>query len=164
MILRQQNVCLNVGEKAPDFDLPDQDGKNMSLSHYRGDCNVVLVLNPGKLNESCKDYLLFYKEHLMDFSALHTQVLGMNMDSVSTNEQWAHRIGSLGFPLLSDHSPLGSVTLKYDCFMPNEGFGKRAIFVIDKKGTIRYIEVLSGESGACPDLTHLLDTLQAIQN
>ncbi|RDE14544.1 MAG: hypothetical protein C4K48_05715 [Candidatus Thorarchaeota archaeon] len=163
MILVEQNVCLNAGEKAPDFDLPDQDGKNIRLSDYRGGSNVVLVLNPGKLNDSCKNYLLFYKEHLMDFSALHAQVLGMNMDSVSMNEQWTQKLGGLGFPLLSDHSPLGRVTLKYDCFMPNEGYGKRALFVIDKKGTIRHIEILSGEHGACPDLTRLLETLQAIR-
>ncbi len=160
IILREQNVCLTAGEEALDFNLPDQDGNYVKLSDYYKDYNVVVTLNPGKLNDSCKDYLLFYKEHLMEFSALDTQVLGINMDFEDVNKEWAESIDGLGFPLLSDQSPLGGVTLKYDCFVPGEGYGKRAVFVIDKKGIIRHIEVLSGDQGACPDLNSLLDVLR----
>jgi peroxiredoxin len=160
MILRQQSVCLNIGEEAPDFELPDQDGKNIRLSDYRGNHNVILVLNPGRLNESCKDFILYYKEYLADFNALETQVLGINMDSISANEEWTSKIGGLGFPLLSDHSPLGKTTFEYDCFVPNEGYGKRALFVIDKKGIISHIQTLSGESGTCPDLQQIIASLQ----
>ena len=160
MILREQNVCLTAGEEALDFNLPDQDGNYVKLSDYYKDYNVVVTLNPGKLNDSCKDYLLFYKEHLMEFSALDTQVLGINMDFEDINKEWTESIDGLGFPLLSDQSPLGGVTLKYDCFVPGEGYGKRAVFVIDKKGIIRHIEVLSGDQGACPDLNNLLDVLR----
>ena len=162
MILREQNVCLNAGEKALDFNLPDQDGNHVKLSDYHKDYNVVVTLNPGKLNDSCKDYLLFYKEHLMEFSALDTQVLGINMDFEDVNKEWTESIDGLGFPLLSDQSPLGGVTLKYDCFVPGEGYGKRAVFVIDKKGILRHIEVLSGDQGACPDLNGLLDVLNSL--
>lgn len=162
MILREQNVCLSAGEEALDFSLPDQDGNYVKLSDYYSDCNVVVTLNPGKLNDSCKDYLLFYKEHLMEFSALDTQVLGINMDSVHTNKEWTDGIDGLGFPLLSDQSPLGGITLKYDCFVPGGGYGKRAVFVIDKKGIIRHIEVLSGDKGACPDLNGLHDVLKSL--
>jgi peroxiredoxin len=164
MLLRQNNVCLNTGEEAPDFTLPDQDQDNVTLSGYRGRCNVLLVFNPGTLNESCQDYLLFYREHLMDFSARDTQVLGINMDSSDNNKGWDQGIGGLGFPVLSDRAPLGGTTLKYDCFVPHEGYGKRVIFVIDKAGIIRHIEVLSGEHGACPDMNGLLGVLQDIQN
>ncbi|MHA1910001.1 MAG: redoxin domain-containing protein [Candidatus Thorarchaeota archaeon] len=162
MILREQNVCLNTGEEAIDFSLPDQDGNYVNLSDYYDDCNVVVTLNPGKLNDSCKDYLLFYKEHLVEFSALDTQVLGINMGSVLTNKEWNDSIEGLGFPLLSDQSPIGGVSLKYDCFVPGEGYGKRAVFVIDKKGIIRHIEVLSGDHGACPDLNRLLEVLRSL--
>ncbi len=162
MILREQNVCLNAGEEALDFNLPDQDGNYVKLSDYYNDYNVVVTLNPGKLNDSCKDYLLFYKEHLMEFSALETQVLGVNMDSVDVNKEWTESIEGLGFPLLSDQSPLGGITLKYDCFVPEEGYGKRAVFVIDKKGILRHIEVLSGDQGTCPDLNSLLDVLRSL--
>lgn len=161
MLLRQNNVCLNAGEEAPDFTLPDQDGNDVTLSDFRDDCNVLLVFNPGKLNDSCKDYLAFYREHIVDFSALDTQVLGINMDSSEHNQEWAEEIGGLGFPLLSDRVPLGGTTLKYDCFVPNEGFGKRALFLIDKKGMIRHIDVLSGEHGACPDVSNLMEVIRS---
>lgn len=121
---------------------------------------MLLALNPGDLNDSCKNYLLLYENNLMKFKELDTQVLGVNMDSVSKNKAWAKSLGGLGFPILSDHDPPGDVTLKYDCFVPEEGYGKRGIFVIDKRGTIRYIEVQPGNAGACPDVFQLLEILQ----
>jgi peroxiredoxin len=160
MILRQQNVCLNIGEEAPDFELPDQDGKLVRLSDYRGKCNVLLALNPGNLNDSCKNYLLLYKDNLVRYKEEDTQVLGINMDSIAANKAWSKSLHGLGFPLLSDRDPPGDVTLKYDCVTPEMGYGKRGLFVIDKKGIIRYIEVLSDNVGVCPDITQLLATLQ----
>lgn len=160
MLLRQQNVCLNIGEEAPDFALPDQDGKMIRLSDFRGKSNVLLALSPGDLNDSCKNYLLLYADNMAKFEELNTQVLGINMDSVAKNNAWSKNLHDLGFPILSDHDPPGDVTLRYDCFVPDEGYGKRGIFVIDKRGIIRYIEVQSGSAGACPDVFHLLKTLE----
>ena len=160
MLLREQNVCLNVGEEAPDFELPDQDGNMKRLSDYRGKCNVLLALNPGDLNDSCKNYLLLYKDNLSRYSEVDTQVLGVNMDTVRKNSAWAKSLQGLGFPILSDREPLGDVTLKYDCFTPKEGYGKRGLFVIDKKGIIRYIDVLSEHVGKCPDISQILSSLE----
>ncbi|MFX1484962.1 MAG: redoxin domain-containing protein [Promethearchaeota archaeon] len=162
MILREQNVCLNPGDDVVEFDLPDQNGRHIKLSDFYNDYNVLVTLNPGKLNGSCKDYLLFYNEHLMEFSRLDTKVLEIPMDSVEKNKKWSESIGNLGFPQLSNQSPLGGVTLKYDCFVPKEGYGKRAVFVIDKQGIIRHVEDLSGEYGAGPDLNGLLDILSSL--
>jgi peroxiredoxin len=160
MILRERNVCLNVGEKAPDFELPDQDGNMVRLSDYKGKRNVLLALNPGDLDDSCKNYLLLYKDNLAHYEEMDTQVLGINMDSVRKNKVWSQSLHGVGFPVLSDHSPLGVITLKYDCYTPKEGYGKRGLFVIDKKGIIRYIDVLSDRVNKCPDVTQILMTLQ----
>jgi peroxiredoxin len=160
MILRERNVCLNVGEEAPDFELPDQDGNMIRLSDYRGKFNVLLALNPGDLNDSCKNYLLLYKDNLSLYKEMDTRVLGVNMDSVRKNSAWSKSLHGLGFPILSDRDPLGNVTLRYDCFMPKEGYGKRGLFIIDKKGIIRYIDVLSENVGKCPDMSQILSALQ----
>ncbi|MHA2025038.1 MAG: redoxin domain-containing protein [Candidatus Thorarchaeota archaeon] len=160
MLLREQNVCLNVGEEAPDFELVDQDGNMIKLSDYRGKCNVLLALNPGDLNDSCKNYLLLYKDNLSRYSELDTQLLGVNMDSVRKNSAWSKSLHGLGFPILSDREPLGDISLKYDCFVPEEGYGKRGLFVIDKNGIIQYIDVLSEKVEKCPDIFQVLTSLQ----
>jgi peroxiredoxin len=160
MLLRDQNVCLNVGEEAPDFELPDEDGNMVRLSDYRGKRNVLLALNPGDLNDSCKNYLLLYKGNLEQYKELETQVIGVNMDTMRTNKSWSQSLNCLGFPILSDREPLGDITLKYDCFVPNEGYGKRGLFVIDKEGIIQHIDVLSDRVDASPDISQVLASLQ----
>jgi peroxiredoxin len=162
MILVEQNVCLNVGEEAPDFSLIGHDGNRVRLSSFRGKNNVVLAIHAGKLEQACKDYIHFFSDHLPEFEEAGTQVIAVNMDTVEANREWAEQIGGLGFPLLSDFSPVGGVTLKYDCFVPKQGYGKRAVFLIDKKGRIQHIEVLSGKHGACPNMDSLLEAARRL--
>ncbi|MFW9807507.1 MAG: redoxin domain-containing protein [Candidatus Thorarchaeota archaeon] len=160
MILRENNVCLNAGEEAPDFELPDQDGNMVRLSDFKGKYNVLLALNPGELDDSCKNYLLLYKDNLAMYDEMKTKVIGVNMDTVRSNNAWSKSLHGVGFPVLSDVDPVGDVTLKYDCYTPKEGYGKRGLFIIDKKGIIRYIDILSDRVTKCPDLRQVLMTLQ----
>jgi peroxiredoxin (alkyl hydroperoxide reductase subunit C) len=164
MILREQNVCLNIGEKAPDFSLPDQNDSQVRLSDFRGKKNIVLVLHPSTLTRSCKDDIRFYQERTDEFHALNTEILMVNMDSAEVNSAWIKEIGGLSFPVLSDRVPLGDVSLKYDCFVPKKGYGSRAVFVIDKSGIIRHIEKIKGLRGACPDMIHLSDVLLSLKS
>jgi peroxiredoxin len=160
MLLREQNVCLNVGEDAPDFTLPDQNGKELRLSDFRGRKNVVIALHPGDLSSGCKDSFRFYQEYLLQFEQIDTQVLAINMASVESNRAWLDDVGELGFPILSDYVPLGDTTLKFDCFVPEEGYGKRAVFLVDKAGKLRHIEVLKATDNACPDISRMFETIQ----
>jgi len=152
VILREQNVCLNVGEKAPDFSLQDQNGNEVRLSDFKGKQNVLLVLHPGNVTRSCKDDIRFYQERTDELHGLNAEILLVNMDSAESNAKWVQEIGGLSFPVLSDRVPLGDVSLKYDCFVPKKGYDNRAVFVIDKNGVIRHIEVLKALRGACPDM------------
>ncbi|UCH05000.1 MAG: redoxin domain-containing protein [Candidatus Thorarchaeota archaeon] len=160
MILREQNVCLNVGELAPDFSLPDENAREVRLSDYRGKRNVVIALHPGDLSSGCKDHFRFYQQYLSDFKALDTEVLAINMASVEANKKWLAQTDELGYPILADFNPLGDVTLKYDCFVPEEGYGKKVVFVVDKAGALRHIEVLGTSSEACPNLDGILGLLR----
>ncbi|RDE11141.1 MAG: peroxiredoxin [Candidatus Thorarchaeota archaeon] len=164
MIPREQNVCLNIGEKAPDFTLPDQNGSQVRLSDFKGKKNVVLVLHPSTLTKSCKDDIRFYQERTDEFHALNTEILVVNMDSIDYNRDWVKEIGGLSFPVLSDRDPLGGVSLTYDCFVPKEGYGNRAVFVIDKSGIIRHIEKIKALRGACPDMIRLSDVLLSLKS
>jgi glutaredoxin len=74
------------------------------------------------------------------FEGVHAQVLGVSVDSVPCLKAWADSLGGITYPLLSDFYPHGQVAQLYDVFR-SEGHSERAIFVIDKRGLIRYVDV-----------------------
>jgi peroxiredoxin len=74
------------------------------------------------------------------FEKLNAQVLGISVDHVPCLKAWAKSLGGISFPLLSDFSPLAAVAKKYGV-RRKEGFSERAIFVLDKFGIIRYIDI-----------------------
>ncbi len=74
------------------------------------------------------------------FEGLNAQVLGVSVDHIPCLKAWSESLGGINFPLLSDFSPFGAVADLYGV-RRNEGFSERAIFVIDKEGFIRYIDI-----------------------
>jgi glutaredoxin len=74
------------------------------------------------------------------FEGVETQVLGLSVDSVPCLKAWAESLGGISYPLLSDFYPHGLVAEKYG-ILRSEGYAERAIFVIDKSGIIRYIDI-----------------------
>jgi len=81
-----------------------------------------------------------YEEDLSEFERRNAQVLGISVDQVFSNEAWAKSMGGLSYPLLSDNWPYGFVATQYGV-MRGEGRTERAIFVVDKTGIIRYVDV-----------------------
>jgi peroxiredoxin len=83
-----------------------------------------------------------YEEDLSEFERRNAQVLGISTDQVFSNEAWAKSFGGggLSYPLLSDNWPYGHVATKYGV-MRGSGTVERAIFVVDKQGIIRYIDI-----------------------
>jgi len=77
---------------------------------------------------------------LDQFEGLHTQVLGISVDSVPSLKAWAESLGGITYPLLSDFYPHGQVAQTYGVLRA-EGFTERAIFVVDKVGIIRYCDI-----------------------
>jgi len=71
---------------------------------------------------------------------LNAQVLGISIDHVPCLKAWAESLGGVHYPLLSDFWPHGAIAEKYGV-LRSEGYTERAIFVIDKNGIIRYIDV-----------------------
>ncbi len=61
----------------------------------------------------------------------------MSVDSVFSHKAFAEKMGGIGFPMLSDFFPHGTVSSLYGCLRP-EGYPKRAVFIIDKQGVVRY--------------------------
>jgi glutaredoxin len=71
---------------------------------------------------------------------MQAQVLGLSVDSIPSLKAWSESLGGIGYPLLSDFYPHGQVGRMYGVLRP-EGRCERAIFIIDKQGVIRYIDV-----------------------
>ena len=100
-----------------------------------------------------------YEEDLSEFDRNDTQVLGISIDSVYVNKAWAESLGGISYPLLSDFWPHGMVALKYNV-LRKEGMTERAIFIIDKEGVVRYVDV--HDIGDQPKNSVLFDELKKI--
>jgi glutaredoxin len=91
---------------------------------------------------------------------METQVLGLSVDSVPCLKAWAESLGGITYPLLSDFYPHGQVAEKYGV-LRSEGYTERAIFVMDKRGIIRYIDVHDIEKQ--PDNDELFRVLNVLE-
>jgi len=93
------------------------------------------------------------------FAGLNAQVLGISVDSVPGLIAWAKSLGGISYPLLSDFWPHGAVAQKYGV-LRKEGYTERAIFIVDRQGTIRYVDI--HDIGLQPSNEALLNELRKI--
>jgi peroxiredoxin (alkyl hydroperoxide reductase subunit C) len=131
---------LKVGDTAPDFELPAVAGGTVKLSDYRDKKNVVISFVPAAWTPVCSDQWPGYNI-IEDLFAGHNAILlGISVDNIPTLYAWTGKMGKLWFPVLSDFWPHGAVADSYGVLRSN-GTAERAIFIIDTKGIIRYINV-----------------------
>ena len=131
---------VKVGDAAPDFTLPSTAGQKVTLSRYRGEKNVVLSFVPAAWTPVCSDQWPGYNIVKDLFDANDAVLLGITVDNIPTLYAWTNQMGRLWFPVLSDFYPHGRVAETYGV-LRTDGTSERALFVIDKKGIIRYIDV-----------------------
>lgn len=136
---------VEVGQQAPDFTLKDAERKDRSLSEFRGK-NVVLAFMPGAFTGVCTTEVCTFRDSGEQYASLNAQVIGITVDSPFAQKGWADA-NNITFPLLSDYNR--KVVQQYGVDLPNfagmEGYTStsRAVFVIDKNGTVRYKWVAS---------------------
>ncbi len=131
---------VKVGQRAPDFTLPAVGGGKVALSQYRGKKNVMLTFIPAAWTPVCSDQWPGYNIVEDLFAAKDTVILGISVDNLPTLFSWTNQMGKLWFPVLSDFWPHGKTAKQYG-ILRSDGVTERAIFIIDKKGVIRYIDV-----------------------
>lgn len=85
--------------------------------------------------------------------------MGISIDTKPSSAKWVESLGGLNYPVLSDFWPHGEVSKKYGVLRP-EGFSERAIFIVDKDGVIRYIDV--HDIAEQPDEEQIFDELRKI--
>jgi peroxiredoxin len=135
---------LSAGTKAPDFSLKTKTAEGLEdvkLSDRLGRKNVVLLFFPAAFTGVCTQEMCDITAGLTSYQDLNAEVIGISVDTPFAQEAWAKQ-EHIGFTLASDLNK--QVTTAYDVLLEDlVGIGsaaKRAAFVIDKEGTIRYSE------------------------
>ena len=132
---------LKVGDAAPDFELPDQDGKTHKLSDYLGQ-TILVYFYPRDFTPGCTAEACQIRDNFPKFSGVNTLVLGISTDTVESHKKFAQKY-RLPFTLLSDVKK--EVVKNYGVYKPKKLFGKeffgtaRTSFLIDKNGKITKI-------------------------
>lgn len=154
-----ETSTLKVGDTAPDFTLADASGNQVTLSDFRGKQNVVLAFFPYAFSGTCSAQMPSYEAELSRFQSYDTQVIGISMDGRPALAAWSKQL-NLTFPLLSDFYPSGKVVDLYGV-RHMAGMPERALFVIDKTGTIRWVHV-HRPTGETPDNEELFEILRKL--
>ncbi len=131
---------VKVGQPAPDFVLPSVSGKKISLSQFIGEKNVVLSFVPAAFTPVCSQQFPGYSIVKNVFDETDAVLLGITVDNIPTLHAWTRQMGTVWFQVLSDFWPHGAVAKEYGVFR-SDGFTERAVFIIDKEGIIRFIQV-----------------------
>jgi mycoredoxin-dependent peroxiredoxin len=132
-------MTVEVGSKAPDFTLKNQDGQEVSLADFAGDKAVLLVFFPFAFSGICTGELCSVRDDLSSFQNDDVQVVGVSCDTTWSLKVWAQQEG-YEFPLLSDFWPHGAVSESYGVFSADLGFAFRGTFPIDSDGVVRFAE------------------------
>ena len=133
----------DVGTKAPDFTLPNQNREPVTLSDQLKGGPVVLAFFPAAFSGVCTKEMCTFRDSMSELDAVSARVLGISVDTFFSLKAWTDA-QRLNFPLLSDFNK--EVITRYGVVNENmiglKGIAKRAVFVIDRSGAIRYREVL----------------------
>ncbi len=136
-------MSVEVGAKAPDFTLPNQDRENVTLSEQLKGGPVVLAFYPAAFSSVCQQEMCTFRDSMTELNKSSAKVLGISTDTFFAQKAWADA-QKLNFPLLSDYNK--DVIRKYGVVNPDmiglKDISKRAVFVIDRGGVVRHREVL----------------------
>lgn len=131
---------VKIGDVAPDFRLRSVNGREISLKSFRGQKNVVLSFVPAAFTPVCSAQWPGYNL-VQDLFQKHDAVLlGISTDNIPSLYAWTQEMGDIRFEVLSDFYPHGAVANAYGV-LRRDGTAERALFIVDKKGVIRYIDV-----------------------
>lgn len=152
---------VRVGDPAPDFALPSTSGEKVELKQFRGKKRVVISFVPAAWTPVCSDQWPGYNLARPLFEQHDAVLLGITVDNIPTLHAWTNQMGDLWFPVLSDFWPHGAAA---DAFgvLRSDGMAERALFIVDKAGIIRYVEV--SDINVRPKLEDLMIALDALDS
>jgi peroxiredoxin len=136
-------MSVDVGTKAPDFTLPNQDREPVTLSEELKKGPVVLAFFPAAFSSVCQTEMCTFRDSMAELNKASARVLGISVDTFFAQKAWADQ-QKLNFPLLSDFNK--DVIRQYGVVNPDmiglKEIAKRSVFVVDRSGVVRHREVL----------------------
>ena len=155
-------MAVDVGTKAPDFTLPNQDREPVSLSQELAKGPVVLAFLPGAFSGTCTKEMCTLRDSSAALGSVTANVLGISVDTFFALKAWKDQ-QHLPFTLLSDFNK--DVIRDYGVFNEDmiglKGIAKRAVFVIDRGGVVRHREILEDARNE-PSYQKVHETLAAL--
>ena len=155
-------MSIDVGAKAPDFALPNQDRETVRLSDVVKKGPVVLAFLPGAFSGTCTAEMCKFRDSWSELGKSGAQMIGVSTDTFFALKAWGDQ-QNYNFPLLSDYNK--DVIRQYGVVNPDmigmKDIAKRSIFVIDRDGVVRYREVLD-DARTEPDYGKVRETLASI--
>lgn len=128
---------IEVGQKAPDFKLPDHDGKDVSLSDFAGR-RLLMVFYPLDFSPVCTDQLTAYRELVPELDEAGVEMVGISVDSAFAHAAFREKLG-IDTVLLADFEPKGEVASAYGAYIEGAGIASRALVLIDADGVVEWV-------------------------
>jgi peroxiredoxin len=128
-------MTIEIGQEAPDFELPSGGGDPVRLSSYRGRSAVAVVFYPFTFTGVCEGELCALRDDLGRYEGAGVQVLAISCDSKHSQRVWSEQQG-FGFPVLSDFWPHGATAQAYGVFDDALGCAVRTTFLVDRDGVV----------------------------
>jgi len=154
-------MSADVGSKAPDFTLMNQDREPVTLSQLKGR-PVVLAFFPAAFSSVCQKEMCTFRDSMAQLDKANAQVLGISTDTFFALKAFQDQ-QKLNFPLLSDFNK--QVIREYGVYNEDmiglKGIAKRSVFVLDKDGVVRYREVLEDARNE-PDYQKVIDSVGSL--
>ena len=148
---------IQIGVKAPDFTLQDQNGKPFHLAEQVGK-KVLLSFHPLAWTGVCRDQMLSLENNFERLSRLNTVAVGLSIDSVPSKKAWADAIGLKKTRILADFWPHGEVAKLYDLFREKDGFSQRANVIVDESQIVIFVKTYP--ISQLPDIEEIIRFLE----
>jgi peroxiredoxin len=149
--------AIKVGDMAPDFTLKDHNGKDVTLSSFRGK-KVVLGFHPLAWTGVCATQMQNLEKYHDRMAGLNAVALGISIDTSFSKHAWAKSLKIEKTPLLADFWPHGGVAKSYGVFNDEIGASKRTVFIVDEEGKVIWHKIYPAKE--VPDMEEIIKALE----